>query len=61
LLGHQLSIVGPDDDVLAETNFDHKQGEPITFVIPYTGNYRFDIGPCAVWGYVGKVEICKLQ
>jgi len=57
----QLSIVGPDNAVLADTNFDHNEGEPLTFMIPQTGKYRFDIGPCAVWGYVGKVEICKVQ
>jgi hypothetical protein len=57
----QLSVVGPHNAVLADTNLDHKEGEPLTFVIPQTGKYRFDIGPCAVWGYVGKVEICKLQ
>ncbi len=57
----QLSLVGPDNAVLADTNFEHKEGEPLTFVIPKTGEYRFDIGPCAVWGYVGKVEICALQ
>ena len=57
----QLSIVGPDNAVLADTNFDHQEGEPLTFVIPQTGKYHFDIGPCAVWGYFGKVEICKPQ
>lgn len=57
----QISIVGPDNAVLADTDFDHKQGEALTLVIPQTGRYRFDIGPCAVWGYVGKIEVCKVQ
>jgi hypothetical protein len=57
----QLSIIGPDNALSAETNFDHNEGEPLTFVIPQTRKYRFDIVPRAVWGYVGKVEICKVQ
>jgi hypothetical protein len=57
----QLSIIGPDDAVLADTNSDYTEGQPLAFVIPRTGTYRFDVGPCAVWGYIGNIEICKSQ
>jgi hypothetical protein len=57
----ELSIMGPDDAVLADTNFEHSEGKPLAVVIPQTGTYRFEIGPCAVWGYPGRVEICKSQ
>jgi hypothetical protein len=49
----QLSVNGPGD-------FFANAGEngQLDAVLPQAGEYSFSIGPCAVWGNQGTIEIC---
>jgi len=52
--GHwNLSVSGPGGFLADSTN-----GGPLVTTLPASGRYSFDIGPCAVWGAPGKVEVC---
>ena len=49
----QLSVTGPDGFFAAAN--EHGQ---LDVVLPQAGQYSFSIGPCAVWGNQGTIEIC---
>jgi hypothetical protein len=49
----QLSVSGPDRFFAMADS----QGQLDT-MLPRSGEYRFSIGPCAVWGNEGMIEIC---
>jgi hypothetical protein len=49
----QLSVTGPNG-FFANAS-DNGQ---LDTVLPAAGSYSFSIGPCAVWGNQGTVEIC---
>ena len=48
----QLSISGPGGFAASGDN-----GQLDT-ILPASGQYSFQIGPCAVWGNQGMIEIC---
>jgi hypothetical protein len=48
----QLYVTGPGGFSLSALN-----GQ-VNTVLPSSGTYSFSIGPCAVWGNKGTVEIC---
>ena len=51
--GHwQISVSGPGGFFASGVN-----GE-LDAILPRAGTYSFEIGPCAVWGNPGLIEIC---
>jgi hypothetical protein len=51
--GHwQISISGPGGF------FVEAMDGQLEAVLPRSGTYTFEIGPCAVWGAPGMIEIC---
>lgn len=51
--GHwQISISGPGGF------FANGEDGQLDTVLPHPGEYTFSIGPCAVWGGDGMIEIC---
>ena len=51
--GHwQISVSGPGG-----FNADGQNGE-LDAILPRAGEYTFEIGPCAIWGNPGMIEIC---
>jgi hypothetical protein len=49
----QISVTGPGG-FSADSSDDGR----LDTVLPQAGEYSFTIGPCAVWGGAGLVEIC---
>jgi len=49
----QITLTGPGGFSAA----DNGNGQ-LAAVLPQTGQYSFTIGPCAVWGNQGTIEIC---
>jgi hypothetical protein len=51
--GHwQISLSGPDGF------FANGENGELETILPRAGEYTFEIGPCAVWGSPGMIEIC---
>jgi hypothetical protein len=51
--GHwQISLSGPDGF------FANGENGELEAILPRAGEYTFEIGPCAVWGSPGMIEIC---
>jgi hypothetical protein len=48
----QISISGPGGF------FANGENGQLDTVLPAAGQYSFEIGPCAVWGNQGMIEIC---
>jgi hypothetical protein len=48
----QISISGPGGF------FTGSENGQIEAILPASGPYTFEIGPCAVWGNQGMIEIC---
>ena len=52
--GHwQLSVSGPGGFFASDDGIGQ-----LDAVLPQNGQYSFSIGPCAVWGNEGTIEIC---
>ena len=49
----QLSLTGPGGFSASDNGDGH-----LNVTLPAGGKYSFSIGPCAVWGAPGTVEIC---
>ena len=49
----QLSVTGPGGFSASDDGNGH-----LAATLPAAGKYSFSIGPCAVWGAPGTVEIC---
>ena|SRR3984957_7265637 len=49
----QLSVTGPGGFSASDDGNGH-----LAATLPASGKYSFSIGPCAVWGAPGTVEIC---
>jgi hypothetical protein len=49
----QLSVTGPGGFFAADNGNDQ-----LDIVLSRAGQYSFSIGPCAVWGNQGTIEIC---
>lgn len=49
----QISVTGPG-------GFSASAGEngQLDMVLPRAGQYSFSVGPCAIWGNQGMIEIC---
>jgi hypothetical protein len=51
--GHwQISVSGPGGF------FANGENGELDAILPRAGAYTFEIGPCAVWGNPGMIEIC---
>ncbi len=51
--GHwQISVSGPGGF------FANGENGELDAILPRAGEYSFEIGPCAVWGNQGMIEIC---
>jgi hypothetical protein len=49
----QLSVSGPNGFFASAGN-----NNTVDTVLPQAGQYSFQVGPCAVWGSQGMIEIC---
>jgi hypothetical protein len=48
----QISVSGPGGF------FANGENGQLDTILPRSGEYSFEIGPCAVWGSQGMIEIC---